>query len=563
MAIDAGYTIRAISGRNGSDGQNGTNGKDGKDGTDGNGITVQYSVNGTTNWHSTFTSGDIYMQQSTDGGKTWSAAMRIVGEKGDKGEDGVTPPVYTCELSMKSIGSTVTVNVYKDGAKVTEKLYYSDFYGTGSNAAETAGVSKKEFSNGTATIAAVTNATKHLVKIYSDSNAANLLCTGFCSYGNTGAASTSYWLITDVSNIKKDTGGNFTPSKINLTAKYKSGNGSPANYSGRFKIECSTNGTTFPSTAAYTSQQNEAAVQFDVPADTKLIRCSLYLKDGTSTLLDQDIITVTNDGEKGNKGDKGDKGDPGTAGLGVSSILAYTALSTNSTKPAESAFTTSVKSLSATNKYLWRYEVTTFTDGSTTGSYADATVIAVWGTDGEDAVSVSLSSDTVDVLCGAGTGTFLGQQTKTVTVHATKGNAKIASTITVPAASGGVTISKTNGTASADGSVMLTFSNGGNLGGSATKTANRTITVVADGLSFNFNITISKISNGAYLGRCSAVPGSTNTITVYTHATTLLGSSSTRYALKGDYISIVAGTYIGKIYQYNGSSWVQDTNTGH
>ena len=38
-----------------------------------------------TNWHSPFATGDIWMRTSEDGGKTWGAAVRIVGEKGDGG----------------------------------------------------------------------------------------------------------------------------------------------------------------------------------------------------------------------------------------------------------------------------------------------------------------------------------------------------------------------------------------------------------------------------------------------------------------------------------------------
>ena len=51
-------------------------------GEDGNSFAAQYSINGETNWHDTFTDGDIYMRTSKDGGKTWSEAIRIVGEKG-------------------------------------------------------------------------------------------------------------------------------------------------------------------------------------------------------------------------------------------------------------------------------------------------------------------------------------------------------------------------------------------------------------------------------------------------------------------------------------------------
>ena len=54
-------------------------------GEDGKTVTAQYSVDGNTNWHSPFANGDIWMRTSEDGGKTWGAAVRIVGEKGDDG----------------------------------------------------------------------------------------------------------------------------------------------------------------------------------------------------------------------------------------------------------------------------------------------------------------------------------------------------------------------------------------------------------------------------------------------------------------------------------------------
>ncbi len=51
-------------------------------------IQVQYSIDGSTNWHETFTTGDIYMRQSINNGSSWSDAIRIVGEDGAAGEDG-------------------------------------------------------------------------------------------------------------------------------------------------------------------------------------------------------------------------------------------------------------------------------------------------------------------------------------------------------------------------------------------------------------------------------------------------------------------------------------------
>ena len=52
-------------------------------GKDGISVSAQYSADG-TNWHDTFQSGDKWMRTSSDGGTTWTAAMKIVGENGSE-----------------------------------------------------------------------------------------------------------------------------------------------------------------------------------------------------------------------------------------------------------------------------------------------------------------------------------------------------------------------------------------------------------------------------------------------------------------------------------------------
>ncbi len=51
------------------------------------GLEIEYSVNGSAPWHTVFQTGDLYMRQRLTGGG-WSAAQRIIGEKGDRGADG-------------------------------------------------------------------------------------------------------------------------------------------------------------------------------------------------------------------------------------------------------------------------------------------------------------------------------------------------------------------------------------------------------------------------------------------------------------------------------------------
>lgn len=59
---------------------------DGADGGDGEGVIVEYSVDGATAWHSTFTTGDIFARWKIGTGGTWSDVFKIVGEDGSAGD---------------------------------------------------------------------------------------------------------------------------------------------------------------------------------------------------------------------------------------------------------------------------------------------------------------------------------------------------------------------------------------------------------------------------------------------------------------------------------------------
>lgn len=83
------YTrIDGKDGKDGKDGQDGKDGEDGQNGAPGTSVIAQYSEDGTTNWHTPFSSRDLYMRTSEDGGTTWGAAIRIVGEQGLPGTPG-------------------------------------------------------------------------------------------------------------------------------------------------------------------------------------------------------------------------------------------------------------------------------------------------------------------------------------------------------------------------------------------------------------------------------------------------------------------------------------------
>lgn len=111
-----------------------------------------------------------------------------------------------------------------------------------------------------------------------------------------GQDPTAYWLVTDTGGIKMNAAGAYSPATVNVTGKSQIGAGTPGNYSGRFIIEESTDGSTY--TPKYTSAADEAtkAYAISATANLKAIRVSLYLAGGTTNLLDQQIIPFIYDG---------------------------------------------------------------------------------------------------------------------------------------------------------------------------------------------------------------------------------------------------------------------------
>ena len=84
-------------------------------------------------------------------------------------------------------------------------------------------------------------------------------------------------------------------------------------------------------------------------------------------------------GSYGDQGSKGDKGDTGSTGNGIKSITEHYAVSaSNSTVPT--SWSSTVPTMTESNKYLWNYETITYTKGTT----VDTTkrVIGVYGNKG-------------------------------------------------------------------------------------------------------------------------------------------------------------------------------------
>lgn len=115
-------------------------------------------------------------------------------------------------------------------------------------------------------------------------------------------------------------------------------------------------------------------------------------------------------------GDKGDQGDPG---VGIDTVTEYYAKGASSeTAPADSDFSTSVPVLDATNKYLWNYEVITYTGKTSTTT--PKTVIGVFGADGKGISSITEYYLASSASSGVTTSTSNWSTTMQVTTDAKK-----------------------------------------------------------------------------------------------------------------------------------------------
>lgn len=87
------------------------------------------------------------------------------------------------------------------------------------------------------------------------------------------------------------------------------------------------------------------------------------------------------------------KGETGATGVGIASVIEYYAKSATTTAPADSQFSTSIQTIDEVNRYLWNYEVITYTDNTT--ERTGKRIIGVYGLTGpQGAQGVSITGVT-------------------------------------------------------------------------------------------------------------------------------------------------------------------------
>lgn len=101
-------------------------------------------------------------------------------------------------------------------------------------------------------------------------------------------------------------------------------------------------------------------------------RSVITYTDGSSKVTDAVCVT-------GGKGDTGEKGDKGDSGIGISSVANKYAVSASSTT-APTSWQSTAPVMTETNKYLWNYEIITYSNGTTYET--QKRVIGVYGDKG-------------------------------------------------------------------------------------------------------------------------------------------------------------------------------------
>lgn len=123
-------------------------------------------------------------------------------------------------------------------------------------------------------------------------------------------------------------------------------------------------------------------------------------------------------GSYGDRGSKGDKGDTGSTGNGIKSITEHYAVSTsNSTVPT--SWSSTVPTMTESNKYLWNYETITYTNGTT----VDTTkrVIGVYGDKGATGATGSKGDKGDTGASGKGVKSIVEQYYKSTSATAMSG----------------------------------------------------------------------------------------------------------------------------------------------
>lgn len=192
--------------------------------------------------------------------------------------------------------------------------------------------------------------------------------------GNPGADAVRYWLVPSATQIKKTVDGKYNPTSVSCRKMKASGNSSPVETTeGVLQYQISYEDGSASALTAYSSA---------VTVPVKCVSIRFVLKIGNADVATE-TVSVLGDGK------------------GITSIKSYYVVSQNSTgiKVDNVTWKEEMQTPTSTNKYLWTYEKTTYTDGTFTNTIPH--IIGVHGGDGSDSCYLDLDNEVEAIPCDA------------------------------------------------------------------------------------------------------------------------------------------------------------------
>ena len=165
-----------------------------------------------------------------------------------------------------------------------------------------------------------------------------------------------YEIVLSNAVVIKDKTDAYSPSSISARAYKRTGSAGPSAYSDYWKVEYTTDGTTWSTYTSPNRNDNITIYPGSIIGSKSVValKVSLYYDSARTRLLDSQTIPVVIDGKPGT---------PGAKGVGVASIKQQWSLSTSSTQPGSSWYDTPPAYVK--DRYYWQKSVITYTDGTT------------------------------------------------------------------------------------------------------------------------------------------------------------------------------------------------------
>ena len=224
--------------------------------------------------------------------------------------DSVTVPSNADGTSPNLSGATTTISIFEGGSDVTGSWSLSATPSsgvTGTLSGNNYTVTGFSTDSGTVTFTATRSGYLPLSAVFS---------LGKAKAGVNGTPATVYELRSSLGVIKRANTGAYTTPSITFSSFSTTGGAAPAPYSGRFIIATSIDGVNY--TNRYTSSADEPSYTYTILSGVNFVRARLYLAEGTSTLVEEEVVPVADDGLNG------DAGPPGATGAtGAPAVSGY------------------------------------------------------------------------------------------------------------------------------------------------------------------------------------------------------------------------------------------------